>query len=103
MYDDVITLKGNKTVTYDTSGNEIITYEERTVYVIPRGVYSSEFYNAAQLGIHPSITFVLSNRNEYQNEKLLSFHGTDYHVVRVDWDAQRDAVRLVCEERVGNE
>lgn len=103
MYDDVITLKGNKTTTYDAAGNEIITYEERTVYAMPRGIYSSEYYAAAQLGLHPSITFQLSNRAEYQGEKLLDFHGETYVVVRVDWDAQRDAVRLICEERVGNE
>lgn len=103
MYDDIITLKGNRTITYDSAGNEIITYEDRTVYAIPRGIYSSEFYQAAQLGLHPSITFQISTRGDYQGEKLLEYNGELYAVVRVDWDAQRDAVRLICEERVGNE
>lgn len=100
MYDDVITLKA-ATMTYDTYGNEVPAYTDRTVYAQPRGVYNSEFYNAAQLGLQPSITFVLSNRAEYQGEKMLDFHGVLYSVIRVDWDAQRDAIRLICEERIG--
>lgn len=101
MYDDIITLK-TAVMTYDSFGNEIPTYVGRTVYAMPRGVYSNEFYNAAQAGFKPSVTFVLSNRNEYQGEKRLSFHGTEYSVIRVDWDAQRDAIRLICEERIGD-
>ena len=101
MYDDVIKLKA-ATVTYDSAGNEIPTYTDRTVYAQPRTVYSSEFYSAAQLGLHPEITFVLSNREEYQGEKVLEFHGKVYEVIRVDWVAQRDAVNLICQERIGN-
>jgi len=101
MYDDIITLK-TATVTYDSAGNEIRAYVGRDVFAMPRGVYSNEFYNAAQAGFKPSITFTLSNRMEYQGEKRLSFHDTEYAVIRVDWDAQRDSVRLVCEERIGD-
>ena len=43
MYDSIATLKGEPTVTYDEYGNEIITYSEREVYVMPRGVYNAEF------------------------------------------------------------
>jgi len=101
MYDTVITLKVGPTVTYDDYGNENRVYTDREVYAIPRGVYQSEFYNAAQIGLHPSITFTLTNREDYEGEKLLEYDGKLYAVIRADWTAQRDAISLVCEERVG--
>lgn len=102
MYDSVATLKGEPVATYDEYGNEVITYTETTVYVQPRSIYASEFYNAAQAGLHPSITFTLTNRADYNGEKLVEWEGTTYNVVRVDWNAQRDAISLICEERIGN-
>lgn len=103
MYDDVAVLKGYGQVAYDKYGNESYTMEETTVYVQPRGVYSSEFYNAAQLGLKPSITFVLANRADYADQPIIKFHDKEYNVIRVDWDAQRDSINLICEERVSNE
>lgn len=101
MYDSIATLKGEPTVTYDTYGNEIITYTDNQVYVMPRGVYNAEFYNAAQAGLHPSITFVLANKADYNGEKLIEWNGVYYNVIRTDWTAQRDAISLICEERIG--
>ena len=101
MYDSVATLKGEPTVTYDTEGNEVITYKDNEVYVMPRGVYQAEFYNAAQAGLHPSITFEMTNRDDYNGEKLIEWEGKLYNIIRVDWTAQRDKIALVCEERIG--
>ena len=102
MYDSIATLKGEPTTTYDEYGNEVITYQDSQVYVMPRGVYQSEFYNAAQAGLHPSITFVLTNREDYHGERLLEFEGRLYNIIRTDWTAQRDSISLICEERVNN-
>lgn len=100
MYDDVAILKSYGTPTFDEYGNEIPTIIETTVFVQPRGVYSSEYYNAAQLGLKPSITLFISNRVDYAGQKELTFDGRDYSVIRVDWNAQRDGISLICEERV---
>lgn len=102
MYDDIATLKAATGVAYDAAGNESVTYEDRSVYVQPRGVYSNEFYNAAQAGLHPEITFEIANRADYNGEKLVEYRGALYNVIRVDWTAQRDKIRLICEERVHN-
>lgn len=103
MYDDIALLIGQAgTPTYDEYGNEIITPDERKVFVQPRGVYSSEFYAAAQNGLHPSITFDMTNRADYHGEKMVRFRGKLYNVIRADWVAQRDKISLVCEERVGD-
>ena len=103
MYDGVATLKAYGASTYDEYGNEVMSITETEVFVQPRGVYQSEFYNAAQLGLKPSLTLFLSNREDYEGQKVLDFEGTEYNVIRVDWNAQRDGISLICEERVDNE
>lgn len=100
MYDGVATLKAYGTPTYDDELNEIIPLIETEVFVQPRGVYQAEFYNAAQLGLKPSLTLFLSNREDYAGQKLLEYEGTEYNVIRVDWNAQRDGISLICEERI---
>lgn len=99
MYDAIAILKTDGAVTYDDYGNEITTMIEREVFVQPRGVYAREFYNAAQIGLHPEITFELSNREDYNGERIIEFEGKDYTIIRADWTAQRDKMSLICEER----
>ena len=102
MYDGIAILKSYSNEGFDKYGNKTTKEVKRTVFVQPRGVYASEFYNAAQLGLKPSLTLYLTNRNDYQGEKVLEFNGKDYSVIRVDWTAQRDGISLICEERVRN-
>ena len=100
MYDSIAKLKAINSVTHDTEGNETIVYTDTTVCVMPRGVYIAEFYNAAQLGLKPSLTLYLTNKEDYNGQKVLSYEGKEYNVIRVDWSAQRDGISLVCEERI---
>ena len=102
MYDGIAILKSYSNEGFDKYGNKTTKEVKRTVFVQPRGVYASEFYNAAQLGLKPSLTLYMTNRNDYQGEKVLEFDGKDYSVIRVDWTAQRDGISLICEERVNN-
>lgn len=100
MYDSTATLYKDGTKTYDTYGNETIARTSRTVYVQPRGVYNAEFYNAAQAGLHPSITLTLANREDYEGEIIVEFEGKFYDVIRTDWKAQRDSISLILQERI---
>ncbi len=102
MYDGVATLRAYGTPTFDAYGNEVPTITETEVFVQPRGVYQSEFYNAAQLGLKPSLTLYIANREDYDGQKVLEFEDKEYNVIRVDWNAQRDGMSLICEERVNN-
>lgn len=103
MYDSVAILKRlRNSVTFDEHGNEQVTYIDTLVPVMPRSVYNSEFYNAAQVGLHPSIVLQLSNRADYKGEKLVEFEGELYDVIRTDWVAQRDGIALTLQRRVGN-
>ena len=99
MYDSVAYLWKDDSKTYDTYLNEHIIRTRRKVYVQPRSVYNSEFYNASILGLHPSITLTLTNRADYDGEKVVEFEGKMYDVIRTDWKAQRDAITLVLEEK----
>ncbi len=100
MYDGTATLISYGTATYDSYGNEVITEITTDVYVQPRGVYQSEFYNASQLGLKPSLTLYIANKADYNGQKVLTYEGAEYTVIRVDWSAQRDGIYLICEERI---
>lgn len=102
VYDDVATLVSYGASTFDEYGNESIATEKTEVYVKSRGVYQAEYYNAAQLGLKPSITFEISNREDYNGEKVVEYNGRVYTVIRADWTAERDRVSLICEERTNN-
>ena len=97
MYEGVAKLKKYGPTTYDKYGNPITPIEERKVFVQPRGVYASEFYSAAQIGLKPSITFDIANRADYRGEKVIEFKGEEYTVIREDWSAPYDGISLVCE------
>ena len=100
MYDTTIKLI-SKTITHDDIGNEVYSTTPTEVFAIPRTVYASEFYQAAQAGLHPTITFMLTNRKDYDGQKELTWEDKAYSIVRVDWTAQRDMLNLICEEKVG--
>lgn len=102
MYESTAILKAYGTPSYDEYGNEIQTVSQTEIFVLPRGVYNAEFYNAAQAGLHPSITFDVANKEDYSGQKLIEFEGKDYDIIRTDWNAQRDKISLICEERVHN-
>lgn len=102
MYDGVAILKSFGEPTFDKYGNKATPVIETEVFVQPRGVYQSEYYNAAQLGLKPSLTLFITNRDDYSGQKVLEYEGKDYSVIRTDWNAQRDGISLICEERVNN-
>lgn len=95
-------LKGEPIATYDTYGNETLEHTERQVFVKPRSVYASEFYSAAQLGISPDIVLQITNRADYNGEKLVEYEDKIYEVVRADWSNSGDGVALTLEERIGS-
>lgn len=101
MYDGIAVLKGKAIASRDKYGNPIEVVTETTVFVQPRGVYQSEYYNAAQVGLQPSLSLYLTNRADYNGQKVLEYDGKIYDVIRVDWSAQRDGITLICEERSG--
>lgn len=101
MFEGTAILK-KAVVTQDEALNEIETYTERTVLVRPRSVYASEFYQAAAVGLKPSLTLVLASFADYDGEKLVEYNGKEYTVTRTYQRPDRDSVELTLEERVVN-
>ena len=100
MYDSIAILYEQGNRTYDQYGNETVALTPHEVYVQPRSVYHSEYYQAAQAGLHPSITLEMTNREDYHGEKIVEFEGKTYDIIRTDWNAQRDRISLICQERL---
>lgn len=85
----------------DEIGNQKLenNYVEIPIVEI-QDVYQSEFYNASQQGLKPSLRLLISNLN-YNDEEELEYKGKRYTIIRVD-KVDNEYIALVCERRVGN-
>ena len=100
--DDVIDLINYNGRSYDEQGNEILQISKRRVFCRTRSVYHTEYYEAAQLDLSPTVAFIISHQVDYQGEKEVEWRGKTYDVIRVDWDDGSDEVTLQCELKVSN-
>lgn len=101
MYESTATLR-KETYTQDAALNVVAAYKDRTVYVKPKSVRASEFYDAARSGLKPSIVLVLSNPKDYDGEKVCLYNGAEYTIIRTYQKPERDALELTLEERTQN-
>ncbi len=101
MYESTATLRST-TYTLDSALNQVPVFEEREVFVKPRSVSRSDFYQAAQSGLKPSIVLVISTAEDYHGEKVVLFESKEYTVLRVYQRPEKDEVELTLEERTEN-
>lgn len=106
MIDDVIKLISSG-YTGDEEGNQIPTGAPRTVFCRVESVTRNEFYQAAQVDMHPTYVFILSDYRDYRGEKRLRYtdwtgHEQTYNITRVYREPNGDSLELTAEERVGN-
>lgn len=85
----------------DDIGNQKLqkTYTEVPIIEI-QDIYQSEFYNASQQGLKPTLRVEISNLN-YSDEEELIYMDKHYSIIRVD-RVDNENIALVCERRVGN-
>lgn len=102
--DDVIKLL-TTVYTVDEYGNQIEQKTPRQVFCKVRSVGRTEFYQASQNNLYPTIVVTISHYKDYMNEKELLY--TDwtgeekcYSVTRVY--RTNDSVELTCEEKVSD-
>ena len=62
--------------------HEAVMDSERTVMCTVESVRRSEYYNALNAGFQPEYVFKLALANDYQNERIVKFHGQKFRVVR---------------------
>lgn len=84
----------------DEIGNQIL---QENLVEVPiteiQDVYQSEFYNASQQGLKPTLRVVINNLN-YNDEEELYYMNKRYTIIRVD-RVDNEYIALVCEKRVG--
>ena len=104
--DDAITLVRTPTYTRDEEGNMIPTASERQVLCRNESVTRSEFYQAAQVGMHPEYVFVLSHFMDYEGEKFIKYTDWaniqhDLYVTRTYRRPDSTELEIYAEERTG--
>lgn len=99
MQDWTIKLISNQYV-IDEIGNQKLQTSYIEVPIIEiQDVFQSEFYNASQQGLKPSLRVMISNLN-YNDEEELVYMNKYYSIIRVD-RLDNENIALVCEKRVG--
>lgn len=102
--DDVVKLIST-TYTVDEYGNQISTDTTRTVFCKVRSVGRTEFYQAAQDNLYPSIVVSISHYKDYLGEKALlhtDWTGTERRYVITRTYRTGDSIELTCEEKVSD-
>lgn len=104
--DDIIELIST-TYTPDEEGNQIPQEVPRVVFCQVSSAGRSEFYQAAQAGLHPEYIFTLSNFRDYQGEKLakyIDWLGNEHvlYITRAYRVPGEDSIELTAEERTSD-
>ncbi len=94
MWNDVI-----KLVKFTETTNEVgdlVKYRtERDTFVNIKSVGQSEFYQAQAAGLKAEIKFEIADYYDYEDEKLVNYHGRDYRIIRTYRNGLK--LELVCE------
>lgn len=87
----------------DDIGNIITSSEtSKKIYAKKQSVKTSEFYNAVQTGMNPSIELVIKRLN-YSGESELEWNNERYSIIRTVDPKNKFDIVLVCGEKIGNE
>lgn len=104
--DDAIILVKTPTYTRDEEGNMNPSTQERQVLCRNESLTRSEFYQAAQVGMHPEYMFVLSHYRDYEGEKFIKYTDwtnteKDLYVTRTYRRPDSTELEIIAEERTG--
>lgn len=91
----------------DEEGNQIEERSERTVYCKVSSTTRSEYYQAAQVDMHPQYIFTLSHYKDYCGEREVKYTDwtgceRNFVITRTYRVPGTDAIELTADERVGN-
>lgn len=99
-YSEIIYLI-SETEGVDEIGNIITTSSSQTKsYAKVQSVRTNEFYNAVEVGLTPSIEFVIKKLN-YSGEDLIEWNGNKYQVIRIVEPKNKFDIVLVCSKKIG--
>lgn len=98
MFNDIAYLC-KETITQDEFRNEILSLEEREVFVQAKSIGAREFYQAATTDYHPTITLVMADYYDYEGEGVVRYNGDLFDVIRTYRKGNR--LELTLQERIG--
>lgn len=99
-YSEIIYLYG-KTISEDEVGNQVPTLSQPIkCYAKKQSVKTNEFYSAIEVGLTPSIEFVIKRLN-YNGEEELDWNNTRYQVIRTVDPKNKFDIVLVCSKKIG--
>lgn len=87
-----------ETITSDEYGNQIVSTEEKEVYVQVESVSASEFFNAGESGHRPAFRFDVF-QGDYDGQQRCEYDGRIYYIYRTY--LRGCVMELYAEERVG--
>lgn len=94
LFRDVITLISENPAAHGVFDTTSET--SRQVFCSVRSVGMTEAYTALSNGLNPQFVFVLSDYADYQGEKICSYNGKRYRIVRTYRNNQQ--IELTVEE-----
>ena len=99
-YQEIIYLV-NKVVGTDNIGNDVVSSETTTkCYAKAQSIRTNEFYNAVEVGLNPSIEFVVKRLN-YNGQNEVDWNNERYSVIRTIDPKNKFDIVLVCEKKIG--
>ena len=85
----------------DDIGNNITSSEtSKKIYAKKQSVRTNEFYNAIEVGMIPSIEFVVKRLN-YNNEQEIKWNNQRYSIIRTIDPKNKFDIVLVCSKKIG--
>lgn len=85
----------------DDIGNQVTALSSSNkCYAKVQSVRTNEFYNAIEIGISPSIEFVIKKLN-YHGENEIEWNNTRYEVIRIVEPKNKFDIVLVCSKKIG--
>ena len=85
----------------DTIGNQVPALTSSTkCYAKVQSVRTNEFYSAVEVGLTPSVEFVIKKLN-YSGEEEIEWNNRRYSVIRVVEPKNKFDIVLVCSVKIG--
>ena len=85
----------------DSIGNDVPTSETKTkCYAKAQSVKTNEFYSAVEVGLTPSMEFVVKRLN-YNGEDEIEWNDTRFSVIRTIDPKNKFDIVLVCSKKIG--
>lgn len=85
----------------DNIGNIISSSKtSKKCYAKKQSIKTNEFYNAIEIGIIPSVEFVIKRLN-YNNEEELEWNSDRYSIIRTIDSKNKFDIVLICSKKIG--